>query len=259
MNYETGQNMAINLNGKKTSLEEEADIYQKRSDKESEREKIKKMNGKEKRSYFAAYYLPKLLIILAVLSVVFYLLWADVINKRDIILRCAVLNESITDSALTEFGDSFVTSIGENPDKTAASFYAYYTRSDLAAEFGGNAANDLSEITSRIAACDLGCMIASEEDGKNYLDNGFFLELKDFLTEEEYSSLSSAMYTAPDGEEIKAGAYGIRLDDSPVYQALVKDSKTKIEHPVFSIITNADDETKEYARKLIHYVFPDIF
>jgi hypothetical protein len=250
--------MAINLNGKKTSLQEEADIYKKREEKETELNKLKKMNGKEKRSYLAAYYLPKILIFLAVFAVIFYLIWSDVINKRDLALRCAVLNERVTDSALTEFGDSFLTSIGEDTDKTAASFYVYYTRSDIAAEAGGNAANDLTEITSRIAASDLGCMIASEEDGKNYLDNGFFLRLEDFLSQEDMSALSSSMYTVSNEADITDGSYGIYLDNSPVWQALVKDSQSTIEHPIFSIITNADDTTKEYARKLIHYFFPDL-
>jgi hypothetical protein len=251
--------MAMNLNGKKTSLKEEADIYKKRDEKESEQGKWKKMNGREKRSYFATYYLPKLLIFLAVFAVVFYLLWNDVINKRNLVLRCAILNENITDSSLTELGDTFLTSIGEDPEDTAASFYVYYTRSDIAAETGGNAANDLTEITSRIAAADLGCMIAGEEDGENYLDNGFFVRLEDFLTEQEVSTLSDCLYTVGDGENIRAGSYGIYLDQSTVWQTLVKDCKTTVEHPVLSIISNTDDSTKEYVRKLIHYFFPEKF
>lgn len=251
--------MAVNLNGKKTSLKEEAEIYKKRSDKESERTKLGKMNGREKASYFATYYLPKLLIIAAVLAVALYLLWSDVINKRQILLRCAILNETITDSTLTEFGDAFTASIGENPKNCAISFYAYYTRSDVAAEVGGNAANDLTEITSRIVASDLGCMIADKNDGKNYLDNGFFLKLDQFLTKEEYQKLEKYLYTAPKGEKIESGAYGIYLKESPVYQSLTKDVKILAENPVLSIITNSEESSKEYARKLIHYFFPDLF
>ncbi|MDY3909582.1 MAG: hypothetical protein SOZ48_07625 [Eubacterium sp.] len=250
--------MSMNLDGKKTSLKEEAEIYKKRTDKESEHDKLKKMNGRQKASYFATYYLPVLLIIAAVAAVVCYLLWADVINKRDIVLRCAIINEPIPDSILTEFSDNFTTSIGENPDKITSSFYIYYTRSDIAAETGANAANDLSEITSRIVAADLGCMIAGEADGKNYRDNGFFLKLDDFLSKEEYTALKDYLYTCPDGEKISAGSYGIYLDQSPVYQELVKELPSPIEKPIFSIITNSDETSREYARKLIHYFFPDI-
>lgn len=248
--------MAINLNGKKTSLKEEAEIYKKRADEQPEREKLKHMNAKEKASYFAAYYLPKLLVLVAVVAVAGFLLWSDVLNKRDVVLRCAILNETFTDEALTEFSDQFMASIGEDPDKTTSSFYVYLTRSDIAAENGGNAAGDLSEVTSRIVAADLSCMIASEADGKNYLDNGFFLKMEDFLTEEEYESLKDSLFTAEKGEKITSGSYGIYLDKSPVYQSLPRNTKKSSGRPVLSIITNADDQGKEYARKLIHYLFP---
>ena len=97
--------MALNTKGKKTSLTEEASIYQKRQDDLSDKERIKNMTGKQKRDFFKTYYLPKLLVILAVAGVVFYIVWVDFINKSHIYMRCAILNESITDSILTEFSD----------------------------------------------------------------------------------------------------------------------------------------------------------
>lgn len=251
--------MALNLNGKKTSLKEEAEIYKKRSDRETEHEKLKKMDGRQKLSYFTSYYLPILLIALAVAAIAGYLFWSDVLNKRDILIRCAVINEPIPDSTLTEFGDNFVASVGEDPDKKAASFYVYYTRSDIASETGANPANDLSEITSRIVAADLGCMIADEPDGKNYLDNGFFLNMKDFLSKEEYDALEDCLYIVADGEKIKAGAYGIYLESSSVYQGLIRDLPASDSNPVFSVITNSENESRDYAKKLIHYLFPDRF
>lgn len=250
--------MAINLKGKKTSLKENAEIYQKRQDEESEREKLKKMNGKQKLSYFTTYYLPKLIALAAAAAVVCFLLWSDVFHKRTMVLRCAVLNEPVMDSVLTEFSDSFISSIGEDPEKSAASFYVYYTHSDFAAEIGANAAEDLTEISSRIVAADLSCMIANEEDGKNYRDGGFFLELSGFLTEQEYKALKPYLFHAPKGEKTEEGDYGIYLDKSPVYQELIKDIKTPVENPMLSIISNADESNKEYVRKLIHYLFPDI-
>lgn len=251
--------MAINLKGKKTSLQENAEIYKKRLDEESEKDKLKKMNGRQKLSYFATYYLPKLLVAAAAAALICFLLWSDVINKRTLVLRCAILNEAVLDSTLTEFADTFLSSIGEDPDKTAASFYVYYTHSDIAVEIGANAAEDLTEISSRIVAADLGCMIANEEDGKNYLDSGFFLDLGDFLTEQEYKALKPYLFHAQKGEKIPEGDYGIYLDKSPVYQSLIKDIKTPVKSPFLSIISNSDESSKDYARKLIHYLFPDNF
>lgn len=251
--------MALNIDGKKTSLNEEADIHQKREDEKSERKKLKEMNGRQKLSYFNTYYLPFLCVVLAIGAVALFLFWADVINKRDVILRCAVINEPVLDASLEEFSDNFILSLKENPEDVTASFYVYYTRSDLAAEIGGNAANDLSEITSRIVAADLGCMIAGQEDGKTYLDHGFFVNLEEFLTPEEYKKLKPYLFHAEAGEKHKAGSYGIYLSKSPVYQELTKELASPVKDPVFSIITNAEDADKEYARKLIYYFFPDCF
>lgn len=119
--------MALNTKGKKTSLTEEASIYQKRQDDLSDKERIKNMTGKQKRDFFKTYYLPKLLVILAVAGVVFYIVWVDFINKSHIYMRCAILNESITDSTLTEFSDRFTDSMKMDYKKNRASFYMYYT------------------------------------------------------------------------------------------------------------------------------------
>ena len=127
------------------------------------------MTGKQKRDFFKTYYLPKLLVILAVAGVVFYIVWVDFINKSHIYMRCAILNESITDSTLTEFSDRFTDSLKMNYKKNRASFYMYYTRSDVAREMGADTGSDLSEISSRLVANSLDCMIASYEDVENIL------------------------------------------------------------------------------------------
>ncbi|MCH5251783.1 MAG: hypothetical protein J1F22_02310 [Lachnospiraceae bacterium] len=248
--------MAINLNGKKTSLKEDASIYNKHPGDISEKEKLKTMTGKQKRSYFATYYLPPILIGLAVIVVVGYILWSDFINKSDIYLRCAILNEQIADGDLTRMGDEFTEQLGMDAGKKKPSFYVYYTRSDLAAEIGANAASDLSEITSRLVAGVLDCMIADEKDGSSYYDGGFFLNLEDFLTKEDYARLQDSLYIPEQNNPDKA-AYGIYLDKSPVYQALFKEKKAFIEKPIFSVISNSGQENKKYAHKLISFFFPE--
>lgn len=251
--------MAINLNGKKTSLKEDASIYKKRLEHSSEKEKLKNMNGKQKRSYFATYYLPPLFIALAVIAVIGYIIWTDFINKSNIYFRCAVLNESLTDASLTEFSDNFTKHIGMDADKNKTSFYVYYTRSDLASEIGANAARDKSEITSRIVASNLGGMIADEKDGFEYYDGGFFLKLNDFLSREEYEKLKEYLYIPESEKNQEHAAYGLYLDKSPVYRSLFKEQKARVERPIFSIITNSEKESKEYAKKLIYYYFPNVF
>lgn len=247
--------MALNTKGKKTSLTEEASIYQKRQDDLSDKERMKNMTGKQKRDFFKTYYLPKLLVILAVAGVVFYIVWVDFINKSHIYMRCAILNESITDSTLTEFSDQFTDSMKMDYKKNRASFYMYYTRSDVAREMGADTGSDLSEISSRLVANSLDCMIASYEDVENiYLKNGFIMNLNDFLSKNEKEALKPYLITKKDEPD---KVIGISLKDCKKYQALFTGRTPIAKEPVLYVITNATDEGKNYVKQLIHYLYSD--
>lgn len=247
--------MALNTKGKKTSLTEEASIYQKRQDDLSDKERIKNMTGKQKRDFFRTYYLPKLLVILAVAGVVFYIVWVDFINKSHIYMRCAILNESITDSTLTEFSDRFTDSMKMDYKKNRASFYMYYTRSDVAREMGADTGSDLSEISSRLVANSLDCMIASYEDVENiYLKNGFIMNLNNFLSENEKKALKPYFVTKKNEAD---KVIGISLKDCKKYRTLFTCRTPITEEPVLYVITNATDEGKNYVKQLIHYLYSD--
>ena len=247
--------MALNTKGKKTSLTEEASIYQKRQDDLSDKERIKNMTGKQKRDFFKTYYLPKLLVILAVAGVVFYIVWVDFINKSHIYLRCAILNESITDSTLTEFSDRFTDSMKMDYKKNRASFYMYYTRSDVAREMGADTGSDLSEISSRLVANSLDCMIASYEDVENiYLKNGFIMNLNNFLSENEKKALKPYFVTKKNEAD---KVIGISLKDCKKYRTLFTGRTPITEEPVLYVITNATNEGTNYVKQLIHYLYSD--
>ena len=247
--------MALNTKGKKTSLTEEASIYQKRQDDLSDKERIKNMTGKQKRDFFRTYYLPKLLVILAVAGVVFYIVWVDFINKSHIYMRCAILNESITDSTLTEFSDRFTDSMKMDYKKNRASFYMYYTRSDVAREMGADTGSDLSEISSRLVANSLDFMIASYEDVENiYLKNGFIMNLNNFLSENEKKALKPYFVTKKNEAD---KVIGISLKDCKKYRTLFTGRTPITEEPVLYVITNATDEGKNYVKQLIHYLYSD--
>lgn len=247
--------MALNTKGKKTSLTEEASIYQKRQDDLSDKERMKNMTGKQKRDFFKTYYLPKLLVILAVAGVIFYIVWVDFINKSHIYMRCAILNESITDSTLTEFSDQFTDSMKMDYKKNRASFYMYYTRSDVAREMGADTGSDLSEISSRLVANSLDCMIASYEDVENiYLKNGFIMNLNNFLSKKEKEALKPYLITKKDEPD---KVIGISLKKCKKYQALFTGRTPITEEPILYVITNATEEGKNYAKKLIHYFYSD--
>ena len=252
--------MAIDLKGKKTSLEEEASIYAKRDDNQSERERFRNMSGKERRVHFTTYYLPKLLIILAVASVIFYIVWVDLIDKADIYMRCAVLNESISDSSLTKLSDDFTQSMNMDIKDNKSSFYIYYTRSDIAMQYGSDTSSDLSAISSRLVSNMLDTMIAAPEDvEESYLENGFITDLNIFLSKEEYKKLKDYLYIPNTEKHHDGHAYGISLTKSTVYQSLFSDREPLQNNPTLFVISNATSEGKEYAKKLIYFLFPEVF
>lgn len=251
--------MAIDLKGKKTSLED-ASIYHKREDSMSEKKRFQNMTAKEKWSHFVTYYLPKLTIIFVIASIVFYIIWVDFINKADTYMRCAILNESISDGALTEMSDNFTKSMKLNIDDYKSSFYIYYTRSDIAMQMGADTSSDLSEISSRLVANMLDMMIASPEDVEDtYLKNGFMTDLSSFLSKEELTKLDEYLYVPTTVEYNNGRAYGIRITKSSVYQSLFSDRQPLQKDPVLFIISNASEDGKQYARKFIYFLFPEVF
>ena len=139
--------------------------------------------------------------------------------------------------------------------KTRASFYMYYTRSDVAREMGADTGSDLSEISSRLVANSLDCMIASYEDVENiYLKNGFIMNLNDFLSKKEKEALKPYFVTQKDETD---KVIGISLKDCKKYQTLFTGRTPITKEPVLYVITNATDEGKNYVKQLIHYLYSD--
>ena len=251
--------MAIDLKGKKTSLEEQASIYAKRDDNQSEKERFRNMSFRERWIHFTTYYLSKLLIILGILSVIFYIVWVDFINKADIYMRCAILNESVSDGSLTKLSDEFTQSLHMDIKKNKSSFYVYYTRPDISRDLGVDPGKDLSEISSRLVANMLDSMIANPEDVEDtYLKNGFIMDLSSFLSKEEYDKLKDFFYI-PDTKSYHNGkAYGIHLSKSSVYQSLFSGQEPLQKEPTLYVITNATPEGKAYVKNFIYFLFPEI-
>lgn len=108
--------------------------------------------------------------------------------------------------------------------KNRASFYMYYTRSDVAREMGADTGSDLSEISSRLVANSLDCMIASYEDVENiYLKNGFIMNLNNFLSENEKKALKPYFVTKKNEAD---KVIGISLKDCKKYRTLFTGQNT---------------------------------
>lgn len=248
--------MALNIKHKKTSLEEDAFIYAKRDEEESEKSKWSKMNKEQKISYFKAYYLRPLIIGCAVLVLLGFFLYKDVIMKKDVVYRCALINEMATEIPIETFADGFTSSMGLDPKRNLASFHMYYTNTEIANEVGAAAATDLTQISSMIYATMLDSIIAGEEDFNQYLENAFFVDLTTILSEKELAAIQDHLYIPDTPENKNKHPYGVYLDGNKVYETIFEGGGGVVEKPLYGIIFNS--EKKENSKKLLYYLFPEL-
>lgn len=247
--------MAINLKGKKTSLEEEALIYEQRNENQSEKEKWSQMDAQQKRTHFMTYYLKYILIGLVICIVAGFFIYSDVIRKKEVVYNCALVNERATELPIEGFSQGFLKTMNLDPEKNMASFHMFFTDGKLAQEVGASAASDLTQISAEIVAAQLDSMIADETYIEMYRDNNFFEDLSTFLTQEEQAKIEKYFYIPKDNNP-EQKPYGIYLDQCEKYQEIFEGGGGIVEKPIFGIITNSSK--KESSRKLIYYMFPEL-
>lgn len=255
-NAEMRESMALNVKGKKTSLDEQASIYEKRDEGESEKSKWSKMDRKQKITHFKTYYLRPLLIGIVVLCVAGFFFYKDVIVKKDVVYCCAILNEQALDMPLTEFGEGYTSYLGLDPDKQLSSFHLFFTDREIAEAVGASVSSDLTQVSSMIYAKKLDSMIAGQEDFDTYMEKKVLMDLDGLLSEEELAALRPYLYVPELPENEERHPYGIYLDQSPVYRTIFRDGGGIVEKPVFGIVFNS--EKKEESRKFLCYIFPEI-
>lgn len=251
--------MALNTKNKKTSLEEDAFIYEKRDEEESEKSKWDKMNREQKVVHFKTYYLRPLIVVCLVVAIGVFFLYKDVIQKRAVVYQCAVVNEQAMEIPIEEFGNRFVESMVLEPERNEAVFSLYYTNQELASQSGTSASNDLTRLSSMIYAASLDSMIASEEDLQIYLENQFFVDLTELLSEEERNVIQDKLYI-PDsvGEFVneEGHPYGIFLDGNKEYQQIFEGGASIVEKPILGIVFNS--ENKEISKQFLYFLFPEL-
>lgn len=247
--------MALNVGGKKTSLDESASIYTKRCEDESEKAKWSRMSRQEKWIHFKTYYLRIVLLGMAVLALVGFFLYKEV-NKKDLAYRSAIVNEGMMEVPLADFSENFIRYMGMNPKKSMASFQLYFTTAEMANKVGASAANDLTQLSAMIYANDLDSMIAGEEDFSMYLNNSFFVDISTVLSEDELSTIREYLYIPDKENNPDEKAYGVYLNQSDTYQDVFRDGGGIVEKPILGIMVNS--ERKEESRQLLYYLFPQL-
>ena len=135
-------------------------------------------------------------------------------------------------------------------------FHLYYTDTQLAQKVGASTASDLSQISSLIYASLLDGMIAGEKDFTTYHDNGFFIDLNEFLSEEELKAIEPYLYIPDDEKNTQKHAYGVYLEKSERYNSIFQGGGGVVPKPIYGIITNS--ENTERGRYFLYYLFPEL-
>lgn len=233
------------INKKKTVLGNNATIYQAREQK-SEKQKFKEMSFKEKLVHFRSYYALKLVISLLVIAGVVSLIYNIFKPKVEDALYAIVLNYSINDETVQvmekEFSD--ILEIGDMEQvRIDNSFYFGEDNFDVSA----NSATQM-KLTTYLANKEIDIIIAPESLFKNYIQSGFFDNLEGQLPTDLFSKLTDRLYLGKTEEVPTDIAYGIVLDDLPLYENInLKESQ------VLGIVVNS--EKKENGIQFIRYLF----
>ncbi len=209
----------MNLENKKTALDDDAAIYHQRPDEEVRkplRERLEGMTRKEKFHYLWEYYALKVGIILAVTALLGYALYQTFRPKPDVVAQMAIVDCPWDMEIIENYNEDLISRLGLDKKKETVQINHNY-RSDSTA--------DNTAISTFLFANTLDLLLSSREDILRYAENGVFYSLDDLpediravLTEEDYLR---AAYRNEHGDGDGAEhIYAIRLDNSEFVKTL---------------------------------------
>ncbi len=224
---------------KKTTLGDDAAIYQKREDK-TEKQKWKELNSGQKKQYFMDYYLEKV-IVGAVLLFVFLLLSRHFLTrKEETVLYVAVIDETLDaagkEQLLEQLTERYVT---DGDYQKVIIDDSFYTNEDA-----------LTKLETYLFSHQVDAVIADEETWREFAAYGFFRNLDEVMDGElDFDCSDDYIYTAgyreSDGTEVsfednetgrgEVLPYGLDISESACFTAV----SCYLEDPVFAIVDGA--------------------
>lgn len=235
----------MNVKFKETVLDDDAKMYQASKDTVT-KEDIKKLSGKQKIVYFKDYYLKICLAIILCGIFVGSMIYTSIINPSSNVLSIIALNGSyIKDEE--EMSNSLESIIGMEREKDYVS--VEYVNSE---DYQMNMA-----FFTRVAAGDVDLIICTYSDFAEQAKKGIFADLREYLPQETYKSLTDRIMlgkiveTDTDGNIISSSEdipLGIDLFGSKVCAEYIE----SLETPVLCVA--ASSHNTDNALKAIAYL-----
>lgn len=236
----------MNIENKKTALDDDSLLYQKRDDSFGKKD-TSAMTGKEKAGYFKDYYLKTVLIVLAVAAVLGSVLYSMLFNHQESILGIAFID----DACISET-EAFNEHLREFFELTDEGDYIDTTNYVLS-EYGSQV-----RFTTLASAGSLDIIFGSEDCFKQYSQMGYFADLSEILPAELYEKIkdrivmSSEVETDENGDitqTLPEAPYGIDISQNALYKEY-GGSDGKV---IIGIVANT--KQTENAVRLIEHLF----
>lgn len=234
----------MEIDHKKTALDDDAAIYKKLEDREETKntwQKWKELDARGKWNFFVDYYLLKLVFTLAAGGLLVALLYTTLKPRPDEQLYVIMLDNILDLQGTEEYFASALVGIGYDPEDD---------RIMLNDALSSQSAADLSNLSTYAAAGTMDVLIAPETALQTYAKASLLAPLDD-LPEDILSAVPKEdrfYYTNDESGELTF--YGVRLDNTEFYKSLNKQNYDR--SYTFTICLTG--ENTENAIRLLRYM-----
>lgn len=206
----------MNIDNKKTALEDDSILYQKRDDSLGKKD-TSNLNRSQKVGYFKDYYLKAVIVAIVVLIAVGSLVYTMLFRHQTTILSVAFINEAwMANTDLL--------------DENLRDYYELTSQDELldCSNYSLDQYGDQMKLTTLMAAQTIDILVCPEEQFIQYSELGYLADLSELLPADLYAQFedrileSSEVETDNDGAVINtypAAPRGIDIADNAVYQA----------------------------------------
>lgn len=231
----------MNIEYKKTALDDDSILYQKRGDSVSQKN-LKALSSKEKFQYFKDYYLLKIIVVLAIVIGIGHMCYTMIFNRMETVLGIGVLGGAyIPEAAAMEEKLQDILQIEDKHQFVSVGNY------DL------NESAQTMAFAARLSNHDLDIILCDEENFERQCEFDHFYPLDEVLTPELLSRFEDRLIMGEVAIQDELGniidhkekkAYGIDVSNAPFYKEFGAYSETAI--IAFPVSTERIDRIYEF-------------
>lgn len=237
----------MNIEYKKTALDDNASIYDHSTDNKTEKEKLSEMNFKQKLEYFKNYYLAKTLGIIAIVAILFSVFYSIFSKGKEEILYVAVIDGTLAEEQTDTFMADFKEKIGFDEETQSIMIDDNF--------YFGNSMDYtyLQRFSTYCAVGQIDITVMPRSQFENYAANGFFSEVAEVLPTDLQVKLLNQMVEASLVDETGAviegssKVYGIKISELPLYKGLSIDEDIIL---AFNVNSKHSETAVEFLRYL---------